>query len=142
NCPITAILAGIDQAVTDEVDVINFSIAGGDNPWMDPVSLGFLEAANTGIFVAAAAGNAGPGAGTAAHTGPWITSVAATTTNRLFAQPLDVTTSGAPDHLTGLAAVPSGDGPGFTDTLSAPIRDAEQVDDGNGTGCAAFPSGA
>lgn len=142
NCPITAILAGIDQAVTDEVDVINFSIAGADNAWTDPVSLGFLEAANTGIFVAAAAGNNGPGASTAAHTGPWITSVAASTTNRVFAQTLDVTSSDAPDSLHDVAAVPSGDGPSLSETIETPIRDADQVDPGNGTGCAAFPGGS
>lgn len=142
NCPVTAILAGIDQAVTDGVDVINFSIAGSDNPWVDPVSVGFLEAANAGIFVAAAAGNEGPGASTAAHTGPWITAVAASTTNRVFAQTLDVTTSGAPADLSGVAAVPSGDGPGLTDTIEVPMRDAEQVAAGNGTACAAFPDGA
>jgi len=141
NCPITAILAGIDQAVTDEVDVINFSISGADDPWTDPVSIGFLEAANTGIFVAAAAGNNGPGAGTAAHTGPWITAVAATTTNRVFAQTMDVTATGAPDHLSGMPAVPSDDGPGLTDTIDAPVRDAHHADTGNGTGCAAFPEG-
>ncbi|WP_161958433.1 S8 family serine peptidase [Ornithinimicrobium cavernae] len=142
NCPITAILAGIDQAVTDGVDVLNFSIAGSDSPWVDPVSVGFLEAANAGIFVAAAAGNDGPGASTAAHTGPWVTAVAASTTGRVFAQTLDVTTSGAPEGLSGVAAVPSGDGPGLTGTLKAPVRDAAQVAAGNGTGCAAFPTGA
>ncbi|WP_289781760.1 S8 family serine peptidase [Ornithinimicrobium faecis] len=141
NCPITAILAGIDQAVTDGVDVINFSIAGSDSPWTDPVSVGFLEAANAGIFVAAAAGNEGPGESTTAHSGPWITAVAASTTSRVFAQTLDVTTAGAPEGLSGLAAVPSGDGPGLTNDLEAPIRDAEAVASGNGNGCAAFPGG-
>lgn len=142
NCPITAILAGIDQAVTDGVDVINFSIAGSDSPWTDPVSVGFLEAANAGVFVAAAAGNEGPGESTTAHTGPWITAVAASTTSRVFAQTLDVTTGGAPEGLSGLAAIPSGDGPGLTSDLEAPMRDAEAVAAGNGNGCAAFPSGA
>src|SRR5699024_1759884 len=79
---------------------------------------------------------------TTAHTGPWITAVAASTTSRVFAQTLDVTTSGAPGDLSGVAAVPSGDGPGLTDPIEAPVRDAAAVDAGNGTACSALPDGS
>ena len=44
--------------------------------------MAFLFAADAGVFVAAAAGNAGPTVGTVAHPAPWITTVAAGTHNR------------------------------------------------------------
>jgi hypothetical protein len=71
-------LDGIDAAILDGVDVINYSISGSDSP-VDPVDLAFLSAASAGIFVATSAGNAGPGASTANHTTPWLTTVAAST---------------------------------------------------------------
>src|SRR5699024_3534305 len=55
DCMTTGILAGIDQAVADGVDVLNFSISGTDEPWADPVELAFLEASAAGVFTAAAA---------------------------------------------------------------------------------------
>ena len=66
GCPETAIVAGIDQAIADGVDVLNYSI-GGDTPseaWTDPDATGLLNARAAGIHVAASAGNRGPGPGT------------------------------------------------------------------------------
>jgi hypothetical protein len=74
----TDILKGIEAAITDGVDVINYSISGSDDP-TDPVELTFLSAASAGIFVSASAGNSGPGASTVAHTSPWVTTVGANT---------------------------------------------------------------
>ncbi len=71
-------LAAIDAAVSDGVDVINYSVSGSDAV-DDPVDLAFLSAASAGIFVATSAGNAGPGASTANHVTPWVTTVAAST---------------------------------------------------------------
>ena len=74
------IVSGIDAAVSDGVDVINYSIgSSSESPADDPVSLAFLSAASAGIFVSASAGNSGPGAGTLDNTGPWVTTVAAST---------------------------------------------------------------
>ena len=36
--------AAIEQAILDGVDVLNFSIGGGENPYTDIVSLAFLGA--------------------------------------------------------------------------------------------------
>lgn len=72
------ILQGIEAAITDGVDVINYSISGSDDP-TDPVDLMFLSAASAGIFVSTSAGNSGPGAATLAHTSPWVTTVGANT---------------------------------------------------------------
>ena len=49
------------QAITDGVNVINFSISGGGSPYTDPVELAFLDAFHAGISVNASAGNCRPG---------------------------------------------------------------------------------
>ena len=72
-------VAAIDQAVIDGVDVINFSIGGTTSLFTNVVEVAFFNAAEAGVFVAAAAGNSGPTASTVAHPSPWITTVAATT---------------------------------------------------------------
>src|SRR6185436_4539145 len=59
-------LAAIDAAISDGVDVINYSISGSDT-LDDPVDRAFLSAASAGIFVSAAAGNGGPGASSLNH---------------------------------------------------------------------------
>lgn len=71
--------AAIDQSVADGVDVINYSISGTRTNVVDPVEIGYLNAAAAGIFVAASAGNSGPDASTVAHNSPWLTTVAAST---------------------------------------------------------------
>ena len=73
-------VAAIDKAVADGVDAINFSIgAGSESTVLDPDEIAFLFAADAGVFVAASAGNEGPGASTTDHVSPWLTSVAAST---------------------------------------------------------------
>ncbi len=76
------LVAAIDQAVADGVDVINYSISGTSTNFLDPAEVSFLFAADAGVFVAASAGNSGPTTGTVAHPSPWITTVAAGTHNR------------------------------------------------------------
>lgn len=74
------IVAAIDQAVTDGVDVINYSVGStSESSPVDPIELAFLSAASAGIYVSASAGNAGPGASTMDNTVPWVTTVAAST---------------------------------------------------------------
>jgi subtilisin family serine protease len=87
-------VAAVQQAVTDGVNVINFSVSGGEDPYSDPVELAFLDATNAGVSVSAAAGNSGPGAGTAAHGGPWVTTVGASTGPRSFTSTLHLTADG------------------------------------------------
>ncbi|WP_117211352.1 S8 family serine peptidase [Allorhizocola rhizosphaerae] len=78
----------VAQAIHDGVDVINFSISGGTDPFADPVEMAFLDAYAAGVFVAASAGNSGPGAGTVNHLAPWVTTVAASTQRRAFSAQL------------------------------------------------------
>ena len=76
------LVAAIDQAVADGVDVINYSISGSTTDFLYPSMVAFLYAANAGVFVATSAGNSGPTTSTVAHAGPWVTTVAAGTHNR------------------------------------------------------------
>ena len=92
GCPGEALVAGIEDAISDGVDVINFSIGGADsNIWADPVQLAFLAAREAGINVAAAAGNSGQACGGSEcfgyldNSSPWLAQVAATTHGRSVA---------------------------------------------------------
>ena len=76
------LVAAIDQAVADGVDVINYSISGTLTNFLDPVEVAYLYAADAGVFVTCSAGNSGPTTATVAHPGPWLTTVAAGTHNR------------------------------------------------------------
>ncbi len=87
GCRASAILAAIDQAIADGVDVINYSI--GDetptDPWAESEQLSWLAAREAGIFVAHSAGNEGPNAATTGSpNAPWMTHVTATSHARRF----------------------------------------------------------
>jgi subtilisin family serine protease len=88
NCLSSSILAAIEQATLDGVDVINHSISGGTDPWNDPIEQAFLAARQAGIVVSAAAGNNGPLAGSVNHISPWLLSVAASTHDRSYSKEL------------------------------------------------------
>ena len=140
SCPDTSSIAAVNLAIgSDEVDVINYSISGSDNPWIDGVDLAFLDAFAAGIFVSASAGNAGPGYGTVAHTGPWNSSVAASTHSRIIANTLDVTSANG--DLLGMAAVP-GDVVVISADITGPILYAGDVDPTNILACNPFPAGS
>lgn len=80
GCTSTDIIAAIDQAVIDGVDVLNYSIGGGAaQTTVSFTDQAFLGAAAAGVFVAASAGNSGPGASTLDNAAPWVTTVAAST---------------------------------------------------------------
>ncbi|WP_297891921.1 S8 family serine peptidase [Shewanella sp.] len=88
GCPQEALLLAYEQAIKDGVDVINFSIGGGEQfPWDDPVEQAILSAREAGISVAVAAGNNG-GDGkkvnfsSIGHSSPWSMVVAASTHDR------------------------------------------------------------
>ncbi|HSC50039.1 MAG TPA: S8 family serine peptidase [Gaiellaceae bacterium] len=87
-------VSAVAQAIADGVNVLNFSISGGGQPYTDPVELAFLDATNAGITVNASAGNSGPGAGTSDHGGPWTNTVGASTGPRSFSSTLHLTADG------------------------------------------------
>jgi hypothetical protein len=80
GCAGADLVAAIEQATEDGVDVINYSIGGGSaQTTFSATDQAFLGAASAGIFVSASAGNSGPGASTLDNASPWITTVAAST---------------------------------------------------------------
>lgn len=112
SCSGVDLLAAIDQAVADGVDVINYSISGTRTNFRDPVEIAFLGAADAGVFVAASAGNSGPTVSTVAHPSPWITTVAAGTHPR----------NGAGSVTTGNGATYNG--ASVATPVTAPLIDA------------------
>jgi hypothetical protein len=123
-------IAAVEQAILDGVNVINFSISGGNNPFGDAVELAFLDAYDNGVFVAASAGNSGPTAETVAHRGPWVTTVAASTSDRHFLSTLTLTAdNGDTLNLTGATVTP-----GVSTPL--PVVDQHRRPALSGSGCA------
>ncbi|WP_127819573.1 S8 family serine peptidase [Microbacterium sp. CPCC 204701] len=79
-CALSDLMAAINAAAQDGVDVINYSIGGGAaTTTLATEDVAFFNAAAAGIFVAVSAGNDGPGSSTADHASPWYTTVAAST---------------------------------------------------------------
>ena len=72
GCATADLVAAIDRATRDGVDVLNLGV--GDVAGVDTVDRALLGAAEAGIVVVAAAGNDG-GREYAAHDSPWITTV-------------------------------------------------------------------
>lgn len=77
GCASADLVAAIDRATRDGVDVLSLSV-GGPSDDFDTVERALLGAAEADIVVAAAAGNAGDRQ-YAAHPGPWVTTVGGTT---------------------------------------------------------------
>ena len=107
SCHTSAIFSAIEQAITDKVDVVNYSI-GTDtmDPWGENSNLAFLNLRAAGIFVATSAGNDGPNAGTIGSpaNAPWITAVGNATHDRVFASALESLSGGdtpPPNSLIG-----------------------------------------
>lgn len=80
KCRGTWTLAAINQAVSDQVDVINYSIGGAAyNPWAagNHMMKAMLNARKAGIVVVAAAGNDGPmpSSLSSPSNAPWVISV-------------------------------------------------------------------
>lgn len=138
GCSGAAISAGINQAITDGVDVINFSISGGRSPWSDGDRL-FLNAYNAGIVVSASAGNTRDGNPNPEtdvnHLGPWLLTVANSTHNRANSNNVDITGPGTvPAHLVNLYGL-LGAKDNFTGDVNSDIVYAGTVDSSNFEGC-------
>ncbi|RZC85414.1 hypothetical protein C5167_041597 [Papaver somniferum] len=89
GCPTADIVAGIDQAVADGVDVISMSLGGSELSYArDPIAIAAFGAVERGVLVSAAAMNEGPGPSTAINTAPWFLTVGASSIDRRF--PCDV----------------------------------------------------
>jgi subtilisin family serine protease len=129
GCTEADLVAAIDQAIADGVDVVNYSISGGGS-YDDDVEQAFLSAYAANVVISAAAGNSGPAAGTANHVSPWDITVGASTGPRQFATTVDLAASGGASlDVTGVSVTPgvssptpvvfAGDVAGYADPLCA-----------------------
>lgn len=79
------ILAGMDRAILDGVDVLSLSLGGGSAPfYRDTIAIGAFAAMEKGVFVSCSAGNSGPNRASLANVAPWIMTVGAGTLDRDF----------------------------------------------------------
>ena len=83
-------LAAIDDAIADGVDILSVSI-GTHEPLSfenDVIGLGALHAAKRNILVVCSAGNSGPAPGTLSNPAPWVMTVGASSVDRAFFKPV------------------------------------------------------
>ncbi|KAM0821577.1 hypothetical protein ACQ4PT_072094 [Festuca glaucescens] len=85
-CDDSAIVAAIDTAVSDGVDILSLSLGDDDNvPFPDDaMAVALFGADRHGVFVVLSGGNDGPAASSVTNVAPWMTTVGATTQDRVF----------------------------------------------------------
>lgn len=85
GCFSTDILAALDKAVEDNVNILSLSLGGGmSDYYRDSVAMGAFGAMEKGILVSCSAGNSGPSPYSLSNVAPWITTVGAGTLDRDF----------------------------------------------------------
>jgi subtilisin family serine protease len=116
GCINSQIVQAINQAIEDEVDVINMSLGGGQfSSWVDNLALAYLNAYSAGIFVATSASNAGPADGSINNpaNAPWMFAVGSATHDRIFGNTLSTLSGGntpPPGALNGASLTQEGIG--------------------------------
>ncbi|KAM7494164.1 hypothetical protein LguiB_028773 [Lonicera macranthoides] len=82
-CPGATVLAGMDAAIGDSVDLISMSIGVGSTPFYNSeLAIGTFSAIQRGIFVSCSAGNDGPTTASLLNEYPWALTVGASTIDR------------------------------------------------------------
>ncbi|KAJ0097604.1 hypothetical protein Patl1_28569 [Pistacia atlantica] len=85
GCFSSDILAAMDKAIGDNVNVLSMSLGGSmSDYYRDSVAIGAFAAMEKGILVSCSAGNAGPSSFSLSNVAPWITTVGAGTLDRDF----------------------------------------------------------
>ncbi|KAI3453452.1 hypothetical protein Pfo_010115 [Paulownia fortunei] len=102
------VVAAVDQAVEDGVDILSLSIGPASAPsglsaFLNVLELELLFATKAGVLVVQAVGNGGPSSSSILSFSPWITSVAASITDRKYNNSI---TLGNGQHLIGTGLAP------------------------------------
>ncbi|KAL3654623.1 hypothetical protein CASFOL_001608 [Castilleja foliolosa] len=105
------VVAAIDQAAQDGVDIISLSITPNRRPpgiatFFNPIDMALLSAVKTGIFVVQAAGNTGPSPRSMSSFSPWIYTVGAATHDRAYSNSIVL---GNNVTITGVGLAPGTD---------------------------------
>ncbi|RWR89324.1 Peptidase S8/S53 domain-containing protein [Cinnamomum micranthum f. kanehirae] len=84
GCANTDLLAGIESAIQDGVDVMSISIGSPALPnfYTRVIDIGTFKAMQKGIFISCSAGNNGPSFSTVSNSAPWCLTVGASTMDR------------------------------------------------------------
>ena len=144
GCSNVAIVAAVDQAILNGVDVINMSIGGPtQSPWSGVMAQAMWKAHEAGIFVAVSAGNDGPGPDTlsAPADAPWVTAVAAGRVGEETQVRVSVSGTDVPPELQNLNAI-RGQNVEVTSTVGpAVVRHTANVTPGDHLGSSAIGEG-
>jgi minor extracellular serine protease Vpr len=132
----SAILAAIEDAVNDGMDVLNLSLGYNvpSDPSVDPFVQALEAAEALGVIVVAAAGNNGPNPGTVGTpaTAPHAIAAAAANNDRVFAGSVQITGANPILALPGAAL-------NSFSPLSGPLVDVSTLDP-TGLACGALPA--
>ncbi|KAF9625421.1 hypothetical protein IFM89_022579 [Coptis chinensis] len=124
------VVAAVDQAVEDGVDILSLSIGPssvppGPSAFLNVLEMELLFATKAGVLVVQAVGNDGPSPSSILSFSPWITSVAASMTDRQYNNSIKLGNGGS---FSGTGLAPPTAGQNFF-----PIAAAADVCSGNTT---------
>ncbi|CAI0386257.1 unnamed protein product [Linum tenue] len=112
GCYSSDILAAMDTAIRDGVDILSLSIGGFPLPlFADSIAIGSFRAVEHGISVVCAAGNSGPLQYSVANEAPWIATIGASTLDREFPAIVQL---GNGEFLSGESMFPGNEFPSTT----------------------------
>lgn len=143
GCPSSAVLAAIDQAILDGVDIINLALDGGISPWeTNSIGLALLNANNLGIITSTAAGNATSAVpdtiGRVSNLAPWVITAANSLHGRTQSNDTSVLNPlPVPDFLIDIYSLLA-QGITIIVDINAKVFIASDVDINNELGCTAW----
>ncbi|KAH6683513.1 PA domain-containing protein [Plectosphaerella plurivora] len=117
GCTTADILAAMDKAIEDGVNIMSLSLGGDPSFSADDAQIvGSFAAMEKGVFVAMSGGNSGPGAATVSNLAPWTLTVAASTLDRDFPATVGL---GNGQNFTGSSLYSDGSVPGVKPLTAA-----------------------